>query len=133
MLLSQLLFFSHNFIRSRINILTYFFLCVTKYLTLPLSFYFGDNVVVVVFGIILVFPFLRTIEHSSKPKYKIKILSPVFSNLGFNRLIYYTLVFMLFSFLTLFFAYPEFKVFSCVSGFMLLYRAAIWFRYEYLR
>ena len=54
--LSQVFFFAHNTIRSRANIITYFCLCMTKYLTLPLSFYFGSRFLLFIVGVFLIFP-----------------------------------------------------------------------------
>ncbi len=63
----------HNSIRSRWNILTYFLLCFGKYLALPALFVpgmLGEACLVLVLAFVLP----RTIEHASKPKYRVSFL-----------------------------------------------------------
>ena len=63
----------HNSIRSNWNILTYFLLCLSKYLALPALFVpglLGEACLVLVLSFVLP----RTIEHASKPKYRVPFL-----------------------------------------------------------
>lgn len=63
----------HNSIRSNWNILTYFLLCFGKYLALPALFVpgmLGEACLVLVLSFVLP----RTIEHASKPKYRVSFL-----------------------------------------------------------
>ncbi|WP_158860511.1 wbuO protein [Lunatibacter salilacus] len=88
-LMGRLFFSLHNSLRSRINILTYFGLCVTKYFVFPfllLGMDYGLEPYVV---ILLTFPLLRTLEHAVKPKYQLVTLQQVVEGLDTFRLGYY--------------------------------------------
>ena len=81
-----LVFFAlHNWIRSRWNCLTYLFLCFTKYIAF-LDFSIGDYLVVLV-----IFPLLRSLEHSMKDKYLINY-PEYLKNLDLNRVVYYSVL-----------------------------------------
>jgi hypothetical protein len=91
-LIGRLLFFLHNTLRSRINILTYFGLCVTKYLVFPfllLGMDYGLEPYLVIF---FTFPLLRTLEHAVKPKYELVTLQQIVGSLDKFRLGYYAFV-----------------------------------------
>lgn len=95
-------FFAHNSIRSRFNIITYFFLSSTKYLALPLLFYAGERPLYFILIIIMIFPFLRTMEHARKSKYEFYVLSVLFKDVDLVRPLYYlagSLIFWLLFFL----------------------------------
>jgi len=94
-LLGRLFFFLHNTLRSRINILTYFGLCVTKYVVFPFLFLglgYGWEPYIV---ILLTFPILRTTEHAVKPKYGLVHLQRLVGSLDSFRMRYYTVTLVL--------------------------------------
>ncbi|WP_194855671.1 hypothetical protein [Alloalcanivorax venustensis] len=84
-------FLCHNLVRSRINIITYFSLSATKYLALPLLFYTGERLSILILVIIMIFPFLRTLEHARKRKYRFFFLRSIFKNVDLVRPFYYFL------------------------------------------
>ncbi len=89
------MFWLHNTIRSRLNIITYFFLCVSKYFVLPyvfLEFEYGIEPYCI---LLLSFPILRTIEHAVKSKYQIVQLQRLVVPLDKFRAIYYGLLFLI--------------------------------------
>lgn len=84
----SLFFFIHNLIRSKLNILTYFMLCSIKYLALPILFKEVNFAIIIL--IVLLFPFPRSIEHASKCKYDIGILTNL--NHDLFRVSYYAIL-----------------------------------------
>lgn len=79
-------YFLHNNIRNRANVLTYFFLVSLRY-TAPV-FYFLDFQLFLL--IIISFPLCRTLEHSCKKKYDIKLSKLIVSsNVDLFRVKYY--------------------------------------------
>lgn len=87
-------FWLHNTIRSRYNILTYFFLCVSKYFVLPYIFLELDYGIEPYFILLFSFPVLRTIEHAVKSKYQTMKLSRLVGSLDKFRAIYYGTLFL---------------------------------------
>lgn len=104
--LGGLFFYIHNLVRSRLNIITYFFLSSIKYLSIP-SLVFSSEVSFIngVF-VLLVFPFIRSIEHASKPKYGLSISYFVRGDLDFFRFSYYSCVLFL-SIIFIFFGFES--------------------------
>lgn len=89
----RLFFLLHNLFRSRLNIITYFFLSLSKY---SIIFYCCDlfNVDNFVF-MILIFPLVRTIEHACKPKYNFELIRNIVGNNDLFRIKYYSLLFII--------------------------------------
>lgn len=95
LLFTTIFFTLHNFIRNRINIMTYLGLSIVKYSFL--IFVFGNNNNLnLLWPVFFLFPFLRTLEHASKKKYGIQFLSLVNRNLDVTRVIYYSLLSVIF-------------------------------------
>jgi hypothetical protein len=88
-LLVRGVFYLHNTIRSRHNILTYLILCSAKYFILPLIFLKWDYGAVPYLIIFFSFPLLRTIEHAVKEKYQLFELQQWIGSLDRFRFLYY--------------------------------------------
>jgi hypothetical protein len=124
-LTARLFFFLHNQFRSRVNIITYFLLCLSKYGVFPMVF-LGWNYGFEPYWIILLsFPLLRTIEHSVKTKYGLKKLQQTIGNLDTFRVKYYgvlLLIAIIFSFL-----YSGHPVILCSLSYFFLFRLGVIF------
>ena len=88
-ILARLAFYFHNTLRSRWNIFTYLTLSITKYLSIPILFLSGYDLLVVSISLFLIFPLPRTIEHGVKVKYGFKGLKKVVGDLDTFRVKYY--------------------------------------------
>lgn len=77
-------YYFHNTLRSRLNIISYFFLVSFRYIA-PISFIQDINLFLF---IIIVFPILRTLEHACKLKYKLNLLQELIGDLDRFRIIY---------------------------------------------
>lgn len=91
LLISRVLFFLHNTLRSRLNILTFFGLAITKYIAILFLVVPLDKLFFPITLSILVFPLLRTIEHSSRKKYNLPRYSKVVGSHDILRVRYYIL------------------------------------------
>ena len=89
LIVSRLFFYLHNFFRSRLNILTFFVLAITKYVMILFLVIPSDKLILPIFMAIVIFPLLRTIEHASRNKYKLEAYSKVIGNHDLFRLKYY--------------------------------------------
>lgn len=112
LILTQLVFFIHNTIRSKLNIISYVFLVTLRYIT-PIFFILNSQLFFIVF---LVFPLCRTLEHSCKKKYKILFLQKVIKNPDIFRVIYLSLLFLF-----IYFVYEN-NVYLFISGYFLFIR-----------
>lgn len=91
--IARFAFYLHNTIRSRWNILTYFMLSFSKYLSLAILFSPNlENFQFILIVILILFPIPRTIEHAAKIKYGIKFLGKHIGNLDRFRVVYYFLI-----------------------------------------
>ncbi|MEZ4859229.1 MAG: hypothetical protein R2781_10500 [Flavobacteriaceae bacterium] len=90
MLLSRSSFYAHNTLRSRWNIVTYFFLSTTKYLSITVLFLDFKIAYSTFLTVALLFPLPRTLEHAAKVKYGLNTYSKWIGNLDTFRLKYYT-------------------------------------------
>lgn len=86
-------FYIHNKIRNKFNILTFFLLSSTKYI-LPLVLVLKLNELFSIWYILFLFPILRSIEHSTKLKYKLSYWAVTIGNHDLFRIKYYLLVFI---------------------------------------
>jgi len=86
-------FYLHNKIRNQLNILTFFLLSSTKYI-LPLVLVLNLNELFSVWYILFLFPILRSIEHSTKIKYKLNKWAEIIGNHDLFRIKYYLIVFV---------------------------------------
>lgn len=119
-------FFLHNKIRNKLNIVTYFSLAISRY-ALPVVLLYFDGIGGFEFLLVVtaLFPLLRTIEHSSKPKYGMPFNHFIFSNLDYLRVCYYALLSLIF-----YFYYYDYLVFSLA---FLSYRVATLFIAKFSR
>jgi len=84
----QIVFFAHNRIRNRFNIITYLLLVSCRYL-LPIFLFVEPTIAVLVF---FTFPVCRTIEHACKLKYGLYYLYEYITNFDLYRVLYYSLM-----------------------------------------
>lgn len=120
--LARLDFYLHNKVRSRLNIVTFFVLSALKYLTVPFLFYSGENPVDFIVVIVFLFPFLRTLEHSCKSKYKFEGLSNLLGDFDRLRVKYYLFFLFSFSILSLFLDSDEIIIGIVFFGYFLFLR-----------
>lgn len=83
-----ILYYFHNTIRNRFNVVTYFFLVSSRYLGV---IYFLDQGLIFII-VLLVFPVCRTIEHSCKKKYGFIYLKKIVGDADIFRIRYYFLL-----------------------------------------
>jgi len=89
LMIVRLMFYFHNKIRSRINIITFFTLATTKYI-MPLFLILSPNNLVIAWMIsFLIFPLLRIMEHARKEKYELRKWITFIGNLDLFRIKYY--------------------------------------------
>lgn len=87
----NLLFFIHNNVRSRFNVLTYFLLVASRYIFPSLLF----CSYIQVFIIVLIFPVCRTIEHACKVKYNLTSFQYLVGNPDVFRVKYLSILFFI--------------------------------------
>lgn len=129
LILCKVLFFLHNSIRSNLNILTYFMLVSFRYLScLFFAFIFLNEIkasyLCLTVLVMLLFPVVRTIEHASKPRYKIFFLSFIVRNMDVFRVCYYFCLFLVFLLIFLWFDFGS--EFVLMSLYFLVYRVCIY-------
>lgn len=116
-LIIQLVFYAHNRIRNRFNIITYLVLVSCRYL-LPICFFIDTTVGILVF---FIFPFCRTIEHACKLKYELTFLNKRIVNFDLYRVFYYFImlsVIILFTEHSLLYLILYFFVYRCFTFFL---------------
>ena len=112
-----LCFYLHNLIRSNWNILTYSFLCYFKFIAVLEL----ENIEYSI--VFLLFPLIRSIEHSMKNKYSIQYPN-ILKNLDFNRVIYYlfiTIILYLFTnsvflFIAIYYFFVRFSIYIVLKS-----------------
>jgi len=92
LIISRLFFYLHNFFRSRVNILTFFILAVTKYTMILFLVVPSDKLALSIVMAIIIFPLLRTIEHASRNKYHFTTYAKLIGNHDLLRLKYYLII-----------------------------------------
>ncbi|MCL6261248.1 wbuO protein [Aquiflexum sp. TKW24L] len=121
--LGRTAFYFHNLIRSRLNILTYFVLCVVKYFVIP-AIFLGRNYGFEPYLIVLLsFPIIRTIEHSVKGKYKLETFKKRLGSLDGFRVKYYGVLLILSLVLVLNYGFSQLLIYSI--GYFFIYRVVI--------
>jgi hypothetical protein len=65
------LYVIHNFFRSRINIISYFFLTTIRYIAVPMLFIKPEYRLIGFVSLFFSFPLLRAIEKAGQPKFKL--------------------------------------------------------------
>ena len=89
LLLMLIAFVGHNYFRSRVNIVTFSILVCCKFLYALFLFIPIDEMLFPLIVVIFMFPLLRIVEHSSKPKYKIPLLSKIRGKHDIFRVLYF--------------------------------------------
>ena len=82
----------HNNYRNRFNIITYFFLSFFKFFGLIYPFFLvanSESFLELMIVVILMFPALRTLEHSRKSKYELQLVKKIITDVDRFRVIYY--------------------------------------------
>jgi FtsH-binding integral membrane protein len=94
LILMYFAFLAHNHLRSRWSIATFMTLCCLKYLV-PIFLFpvrtAGDIITLIVTAIVLI-PLLRTIEYSTKRRFRLESCSTLVGNLDWFRVKYYVVV-----------------------------------------
>jgi|GEM_PF-1477228 len=102
--LTRLVFYFHNRLRSRWNILTYLLLSLGKYLFLALIL-FQLNFPLLLLALVFAFPLPRTLEHACKVKYGLKPIKLLIGEFDLFRVRYYGIGVLVFG--TLVWGFPE--------------------------
>lgn len=123
----RIAFYAHNRFRNRLNILTFLCLSIGKYFSpilLFLPLYDYHILFVLTF---FMFPFLRTLEHATKPKYNLPKLIKFLGNLDIFRVKYYFVMFL--SSLVVFFIFQNYHalISVLVMAYFLIYRSSALF------
>lgn len=119
LVLNRIIFFIHNSIRNRFNILTFYLLSVTKYIFPIILFINFKTMLFPLILMILVFPVLRTIEVCTLKKHNLKLLSKLVYNIDRFRVFYYFFITVVFIIIW-YFSILSTKDFS-ISIFILIY------------
>ena len=120
LIFNRIIFFIHNNIRSRLNILTFFFLSSTKMIFPILLFINSDYYIVPIIFLILIFPLLRTIEVSTLTRHNFINLSKIISDIDKFRIIY-LVIFLFFTLLIYNFSILNVKNFSICFSLIIYY------------
>lgn len=124
LVVTRLFFYWHNSVRSRINLLTFSMLAVTKYLFPIILLIKEEELLFVSLVSITFFAILRIIEHSTHKRYNLFAYAKFIGNHDRFRIFYY-LFFLLF-FTTLYFLnillFSDFKLIAILLVYFLLYR-----------
>jgi len=120
LVLLRVVFFMHNVIRNKFNILTFFGLLSLKYL-IPIIYVVPSYNIQVFLGILLIFPLVRTLEHSTKLKYNAVLLQNIIKDHDKFRVKYYLFI----SIAILLFYMDYSNIFFILSIYFLLYRGLI--------
>ena len=120
LIIMMIFFFIHNKIRSRLNIITYFFLCNFKYITFLSLFISMKDIVMPISIVNFCFVIIRTFEHSQKLKYNLRIDEWIKIDIGLQRVIYSGFILILAT--ALFIANFKFVPFVIVALWLFTYR-----------
>lgn len=114
-------FYLHNKIRNKLNIITFFLLSTTKYI-LPLILLININELLSIWYILFLFPILRSVEHSTKIKYKLNKWASIVGNHDLFRIKYYFIIFLI----ALYYYFSNYigLIFLIFILYFLLYRTA---------
>ena len=86
---NRIIFFIHNSIRNRFNILTFFILSAAKYVFPIVLFVRFEIMLLPLIIMLLIFPILRTIEIFTLKRHKFKKIAYLVNNIDKFRIIYY--------------------------------------------
>ena len=124
---TRLFFYWHNSVRSKVNLLTFSILAITKYI-FPFTLFVMDNRELLYLSLfsIALFPLLRIIEHSTHKRYAFTAYAKLVGNHDKFRIIYYLFFLSLFSFFYVvsFSIFDEYKVFFLLLFYFLFYRVS---------
>ena len=119
LVLNRIFFFLHNNIRSRLNILTFFLLSITKFIFPLVLFIDFETLLYPILLSVIIFPLLRSIEISTLKRHDFKFFSKIIGDIDRFRILFYLIASLLFITLWLF-SFLGIKNFS-VSIFILVY------------
>lgn len=122
---TRLVFYFHNQVRSRWNILSYFALALGKYLFLALIL-FRLEFPLLLLILILAFPVPRTLEHACKVKYGLKWIKRLVREFDLFRVRYYGIMVLICGLLFLQSPEGEMGLALSVFGYFFLFRVLIW-------
>ncbi|MAJ23538.1 MAG: hypothetical protein CMI75_07140 [Candidatus Pelagibacter sp.] len=89
LLFNRLFFLFHNHLRSRLNILTFFILAVTKYIFPLVLFISNESILYPIILSVIAFPLLRSIEICTLKRHNFKNFVKIIVNLDKFRILYY--------------------------------------------
>jgi len=123
----RILFYMHNQIRSRVNIVTFFTLAIMKYsaplfLILPLDSLFPVWIIS-----FFLFPLLRTLEHSTKKKYYLIQWSNFVGNHDSFRVKYYSIMLIITLIINYFYSDNTLYVVLLLFMYFLIFRISSYF------
>jgi hypothetical protein len=130
LIINRLFFYWHNIVRSKINLLTFAMLAITKYIFIFVIFIndFNKLLYVVLFSMVI-FPILRIIEHSTHKRYQFVKYAKIIGNHDIFRIKYY--LFNLVLLIIIYNLYPKFcknyKIFIYINIYFLFYRVLSYF------
>ena len=127
--LNRLVFFIHNNIRNRLNILTFFILSVTKFIFPIVLFIRPETMLYPILMVIIIFPLLRTIEIITLKRHNFKKFAKIINDVDRFRIFYYSLnslLFITFWYFSLI-STKNFSVTIFVLAYFLLFRISTYF------
>lgn len=128
--LTRVVFYLHNRLRSRWNILTYFVLSLGKYLFLALIL-FELEFPLLLLALALVFPIPRTLEHACKVKYALRPLKALVGEFDLFRVRYYGIGLVAFGVLAWRFPEEGWLIPMAVFVYFFLFRTFVWSLIKY--
>lgn len=123
LLISRVFFFLHNTNRNNFNLITFSVLAITKYI-FPFVLIFNDDILLVSVLLIILFPLLRVIEHSTHKRYNFQKFAKIVGNHDKFRVIYYFMISLLFSINSYFNQNTISNIFVLLSIYFLAYRVS---------
>ena len=129
LVLNRIFFFLHNNIRSRLNILTFFVLSITKFI-FPLVLFIEFEILLYPMLLsVIIFPLLRSIEISTLKRHNFKSLSKIIGDIDRFRILFYLIASLLFIALWLFsfLGIKDFSVSIFILVYFLLFRISTYF------
>jgi hypothetical protein len=120
---TRAVFFFHNHVRNRWNILSFALLSFLKY-AVPSLFLTSSMLIQSIGIILLMFTIIRTLEHATKPKYKLTMLQKVIGNHDLFRSYYYSFLLLLF-FVLYYFDFIFIKSYFIIISIFWVYRMLI--------
>jgi hypothetical protein len=123
LILLRIIFYLHNSMRNRWNILTFFCLSSLKYSIIPLLFVPTQTFLAISVFLLFVFPVVRTIEFSTKRRFRLYWLTNKIDDFEMFRVEYYAILVGVTFLLFLLTKADTLLLFLCVYFYFLFYRA----------